>query len=279
MDWIDSHAHLDAYPLADCLALSRLAAAQQLRHILIPATSPGNWATVRALAHQLAYSYALGIHPYFSADLDAESALTALAQTLEQQQADTRLVAVGETGLDFDLPALQTPALQAQQISLYRQQLALAQAHQLPVILHVRRSADALLQGLRASGFAYGGIVHAFNGSMQQAQQFLDRGFKLGFGGALTYPRAQRLHQLARHLPLSAFVLETDSPDMPPSWLYTPRAEREAGTAQALNTPLELPRIAAYLAALRGLSSAELQAACWHNTLAALPRLRHLLQP
>ncbi|MDP1346558.1 TatD family hydrolase, partial [Klebsiella pneumoniae] len=80
----------------------------------------------------------------------------------------------------------------------------------LPVILHVRRSADQLLAGLRRFGFTHGGIAHAFNGSEQQAQAFLDLGFKLGFGGTLTFERSLQIRRLAATLPADALVLETD---------------------------------------------------------------------
>jgi TatD DNase family protein len=118
------------------------------------------------------------------------------------------------------------------------------------VILHVRRSADALLQQLRLRP-VIGGIAHAFNGSAQQAAQFVALGFKLGFGGALTFDRALQIRRLAAGLPASALVLETDAPDIPPHWLYRTAAERAAGETSR-NEPAELPRIGAELAALRG---------------------------
>jgi len=158
-------------------------------------------------------------------------------------------VAVGEIGLDGFVPGLDM----ARQQVFYKAQLKLAQQHDLPVILHVRRSADLLLQGLRQTP-VIGGIAHAFNGSLQQAQMFVELGFKLGFGGALTYERALQLRRLATELPLDALVLETDSPDIPPHWLYVTAAHREAGMAQGRNTPAQVPRIAQVLADLRGVS-------------------------
>jgi TatD DNase family protein len=161
----------------------------------------------------------------------------------------------------------------AQQRLFYTAQLELAQRHQLPVILHVRRSADWLLQGLRKTRVT-GGIAHAFNGSLQQAQTFIALGFKLGFGGALTYERALQLRRLATELPLSALVLETDAPDIPPHWLYRTAEQRAAGQPQGRNEPAELPRIAQVLADLRGISLDELAAVTTANARAALPRLQ-----
>jgi TatD DNase family protein len=182
-------------------------------------------------------------------------------------------VAVGEIGLDGFVPELNTPDALAKQQQFYKAQLKLAQQHQLPVILHVRRSADLLLKGLRDTSVV-GGIAHAFNGSLQQAQAFIALGFKLGFGGALTYDRALQLRRLATELPLSAIVLETDAPDIPPHWLYTTAEQRAAGQPQGRNEPAELPRIAQVLADLRGITLEALAAATRANAREALPRLQ-----
>jgi len=227
---------------------------------------------VRALAHAHQDAYALGIHPLFTPQASAAD-LGQLDQALLAQRHDPRLVAVGEIGLDGWVPALNTPAAWDTQQQFYRAQLKLAQRHQLPVILHVRRSADPLLKGLRDIG-GMGGIAHAFNGSLQQAHAFIDLGFKLGFGGALTFERALQLRRLARALPLSAIVLETDAPDIPPHWLYATAEQRQAGQPQGRNSPAELPRIAQVLAELRGISLDALAQATRANACAALPRLQ-----
>jgi TatD DNase family protein len=122
-----------------------------------------------------------------------------------------------------------------------------------------------------------GGIGHAFNGSAEQARAFIDQGFALGFGGASTFEPAKRLRALAAELPLSALVLETDAPDIPPQWLYATAAERAAGRAQGLNTPAELPRIGEVIAGLRGMAPAALAAATTANAQRVLPRLAALM--
>jgi TatD DNase family protein len=186
---------------------------------------------------------------------------------------------VGEIGLDLFVPELRVEPLRARQQHFYVTQLKLARKYGLPVLLHVRRSVDQVLKGLRDVARAdWHGIAHAFNGSAQQAQSFIDLGFKLGFGGALTYDRALQLRRLAASLPLDALVLETDAPDMPPHWLYRTTEQRAAGEAQGVNSPTELPRIGAVLAELRGLGVAELAAATTRNALAALPKLGALVQ-
>mgnify|MGYP000860189029 FL=1 len=274
--WIDTHCHLDAPEFApDVQAVRARAAAQCVAHCVIPAVALAHFDAVRALAHQYGDSYALGIHPLYVAQAD-EADLAVLDAALTQHRADPHLVAVGEIGLDLFVPELTRSPLRERQFWFYREQLKLARRHELPVILHVRRSADALLKPLRELAPATGwrGVAHAFNGSVQQARAFIELGFKLGFGGALTYERALQLHRLAQELPLSALVLETDAPDIPPHWLYVTAAERAAGQPPRRNEPAELPRIAAVLAELRGLPLQAIAEATTRNAQAAFPGLR-----
>ena len=270
--WIDTHCHLDAPEFAPDVDAVRAAAAQAgVAHCVLPAVELANLQAVRDLAHRHGDSYALGIHPLFT-PVAGDEDLPALARALEQYQDDPRLVAVGEIGLDLFVPHLD----RGRQQHFYRAQLQLARRFDLPVILHVRRSADQLLKALRELPVR-GGIAHAFNGSLQQAQAFVALGFKLGFGGAVTYDRALQLRRLAAELPLGSLVMETDAPDIPPHWLYTPAAQRAQGQAQGRNTPAELPRIAQVVADLRGMALPELAQATAANACAALPGLSLLL--
>ena len=271
--WIDTHCHLDAAEFeADRAQVRQHARVAGVAQCVIPAVQAAHFDDVRTLAHQQGDVYALGIHPLYTPQA-TDADLEQLAHALQQHRDDPRLVAVGEIGLDGFVPSLNTAEAWAQQQKFYTAQLQLAQQHGLPVILHVRKSADQLLKGLRNNPVV-GGIAHAFNGSLQQAQAFIALGFKLGFGGALTYERALQLRRLAVELPLSAIVLETDAPDIPPHWLYTPAEQRSAGVPQGRNTPAELPRIAQVLADLRGLSLADLAVATCANARAALARLQ-----
>ena len=270
--WIDTHCHLDAQEFATDLDAVRLRArSNQVMHCVLPAVQVGNFDRVRTLAHSGGDSYALGIHPLYVAQAGDDD-LALLDEQLLRHRTDPRLVAVGEIGLDLSRPELTSGSLRERQDYFYLEQLKLARKHDLPVLLHVRRSADQLLKGLRAIGSH--GIAHAFNGSRQQAQAFVDLGFKLGFGGALTYERALQLRRLATMLPLEAIVVETDAPDMPPHWLYQTAQQRAAGAPQGRNEPAELPRIASELAVLRGIPLPELAAATTANAIAALPKLR-----
>ena len=272
--WIDTHCHLDAAEFnADRDAVVRRARAAGVTQIVLPAVARANFDSVRRLAHAHGFAYALGIHPLY-VDQANEEDLPALRDALARHRDDARLVAVGEIGLDHFVPGLDL----ARQARFYGAQLALAKEFDLPVVLHVRKSADTLLKHLRAMPVR-GGIAHAFNGSEQQALAFVALGFKLGFGGAMTFERARQIRRLAQRLPLDAIVLETDAPDIPPQWLYRTAEERangqggEHGSGQGRNEPGELPRIAQTLAALRGLPLDEIAAATAANARAALPGL------
>ncbi len=268
--WIDSHCHLDAPEFdADRDAVVAAARAAGVRQMVLPAVEAGHFNALQRLAHAQGFGYALGIHP-LAVERATSDDLDRLRQALDTARDDPLLVAVGEIGLDHFVPHLD----RERQQHFYRAQLKLARAAGLPVILHVRRSADALLAGLRRIPVA-GGIAHAFNGSAVQAGQFVGLGFKLGFGGTLTFERALQIRALARTLPADALVLETDAPDIPPHWLYRAAAERAAGLTSR-NTPGELPRIAATLADLRGWTLAETARITSANVHAALPRLAAL---
>lgn len=284
MPWIDTHAHLDAtelHTLPGGVGAARHAATLQgVGLCVLPAVHPGNFAGVRQLAHAHGDAYALGIHPLWVPQM-SEADLARLDEALTLHRDDPRLVAVGEIGLDFFVPALNTPPLRERQQFFYRAQLKLAKKHRLPVLLHVRRSADLLLKHLRevwagAPPPGHAGIAHAFNGSNDQAAAFVALGFKLGFGGAVTFDTARQLRHLAATLPDTALVLETDAPDIPPQWLYATVARRAAGQPQGINTPAELPRIGAVVAGLRGMAPEALATQTTANALAALPRLRAL---
>lgn len=261
--WTDTHCHLDAHEFgAEPLAVAREAAADGVSMIVIPAVDRHNFERVRALAHAAPNaSYALGIHPIYvphAADEDLER----LRELALSALGDPRFVGIGEIGLDFFVPALCEPDMRARQEFFFREQLKLARELDLPVLMHVRRSQDIVLKHLRQVR-PPGGIAHAFNGSFHQAGVYIDLGFKLGFGGAMTFTRALQIRRLAAELPLDAIVLETDAPDIPPVWLHPGR-----------NSPGQLPAIGQVLADLRGLSATDTAAATTANALEALPRLR-----
>ncbi len=263
--WIDTHCHLDAREFGgDSLGVAARALAKGVGMIVIPAIDRGNWEAVRSLAAAAGNaSYALGIHP-ICVPAATEDDLVALREAVLAAMDDPDFVAIGEVGLDFFIPELCEPAMREKQVLFFREQLKIAREFALPVLTHVRKSQDQVLKHVRQIPPA-GGIAHAFNGSFQQAQGYIDIGFRLGFGGNLTFTRALQIRRLAEQLPLSSIVMETDAPDIAPHWVHP-----------GVNTPDQVPGIAEVLAQLRGISLDELQAATTANAHAVMPRLRVL---
>lgn len=252
---IDTHCHLDVRDFdpdrAQVLAAARR---QGVGPILVPAIHAAGWPGLLALCRQEPELYpALGLHPVYL-DQHQPDDLDELAGLIDRANP----VAVGEIGLDFFLPDLDRERQQA----LFAHQLDLAAAAGLPVLIHARKSHDQVLAGLRRHPVP-GGIVHAFNGSPQQAQQYLALGFKLGFGGMLTFARSSRLRALATTLPLEALVLETDAPDMSGA---AHRGER--------NSPAFLPEVLQALAQLRGQDADYLAEQTSHNARQVLDLTR-----
>jgi TatD DNase family protein len=264
--WIDTHCHLDAREFGDeAFDVAARAAANGVGMIVIPAVARGNFATVKRLADGAPNaSYALGIHP-ICVPQATDDDLAALRALVAASMDDPRFVAIGEVGLDYFIPQLCEPAMRDKQERFFREQLRIARDFALPVLTHVRRSQDQVLKHLRQIR-PPGGIAHAFNGSFQQAQTFIDLGLHLGFGGAMTFTRALQIRRLATQLPLDAIVLETDAPDIAPNWVHPGR-----------NSPEELPAIGRVLAGLRGIASEEVAASAYRSALAAIPRLSALV--
>jgi TatD DNase family protein len=226
--------------------------------IVVPAVERANFGAVASVCREhAACRAAYGIHPMY-VERAREADLDALDETIRREHP----LAIGEIGLDHFVE----PRDETRQDFFFSAQLRLARDHQLPVLLHVRRAIDSVLRELRRCRVP-GGIAHAFNGSRQQADEFIKLGFKLGFGGAMTFPRATRIRELAATLPLDSIVLETDAPDIPPEW-----------NAGARNTPDQLPSIARILADLRGITAREVAEATTSNATVALPGLMRRCQ-
>ncbi len=258
---IDTHCHLDASEFdGDRDIAVNAAYADGVKAIVVPAVANQNFSAVIKLAQQYSFcAYALGIHPLYINQANAEDLADLNTAVLQNSP-----VAIGEIGLDYFV----TKENLAQQQYYFVEQLNIAKAHQLPVILHVRGAIDDVIKHLRRVKVV-GGIAHAFNGSFQQAEQLIDLGFKLGFGGAMTYSRALHIQALAKKLPLEAIVLETDAPDIPPAWVGK----------QARNSPKELVKIAQFLADLRQVSVSQVIDITRVNSLQVLPKLAYLFTP
>lgn len=253
MQLIDTHCHLDAPAFAyDRQQRLDAARAGGVTDLVVPAVTAVGWSNLLQLCQSQAWLWpALGLHPVMLAQHQPATDLEALAALLAQQ----RPIAVGEVGLDYAIADLDRSAQRA----LFTAQIALAKQFQLPLLLHLRKAYDEGWSLLRRAHFSEGGIVHAFNGSLTQAQRFIDLGFCLGFGGVATWPRAHHLQRLLQRLPIEALVLESDAPDLPPVWCRDGR-----------NTPDQLPRIAVELARLRQQPVAQFAAYTSANARAVL---------
>ncbi len=251
MPLIDTHCHLDVAAFDDDRpAVLARARAAGVSRIVVPGITAEGWQGLLSLCEDEDGLYsALGLHPVFL-DQHRPDDLRALETAIARHAP----VAVGEIGLDFYLPALDVE----RQKALFEAQLHIARDAGLPVLLHVRKAHDDTLALLRRTRVT-GGICHAFNGSQQQARQYIDLGFKLGFGGMLTYDRSHKLHRLARDLPLEALVLETDAPDMPP-----------ASHQGRRNSPEYLPEVLRALARLREEDAADITAQTTANAIELL---------
>ena len=288
--WIDTHCHLDAAEFDGAgLQIAADARHRGVSRIVVPAVCRDNFDAVAELGQ--AGGYTLGIHPLFVPQASDDDVLL-LRGRVEAAMADPYFVGIGEIGLDFFVPALCTPEMRQKQEYFYRNQLQIARDFNLPVLLHVRRSVDLIIRQLRLFRLS-GGIAHAFNGSEQQATMLMKLGFKLGFGGACTYDRALHLRRLVTHLPLTALVLETDAPDMPPAWLHARHGGETASSSSPdspeinarcsdlavsvtrPNSPVQLPAIAAVIAGLRAIPLALLAQQTTQNAFDVLPRLQH----
>lgn len=230
---IDTHCHLDVEAFdADRDAVWRRARANGVSDLVIPAVTAARWPELLALcASDPGLHPALGLHPVYLEEHSPQD-LASLPDAL----AASRPVAVGEIGLDFALRELD----REKQVALLDEQLQIAERFELPVILHVRKAHDEMIRLLQKRSLP-GGTVHAFNGSIQQGETYAEMGFKLGFGGMLTFERSRRLRQLVVQLPASALVLETDAPDLTV-------ASHQGGR----NSPEYLPEVLSALAEVRG---------------------------
>ena len=234
---IDSHCHLDLKEFEiDWQRVVDNAQRAGVERILVPGTTARGWQKQQAMASTCnTLDIAFGLHPYFFPD-NAVSALHELQALLANPSISP--VAIGEIGIDGTVGV----SVEQQQ-QLLEAQLQLAAEHCLPVILHHRRSHHLLLESIKRCGFKSGGVVHAFSGSQQVAEQYIHAGFKLGIGGTITYPRASKTRETVAAVDLSHLLLETDAPDMP-----------MAGRQGERNSPVYLGDVASVMAELKSVS-------------------------
>lgn len=251
MRLVDTHTHLD-FPDFDADRSEVLGQARRagVERMVVLGVYQDNWQRVWELVKSDPQLYAaFGLHPVYLEQHRPEH-LLALGDWLSRLRGDRQLCAVGEFGLDYYVAELDRERQQA----LFEAQLQLAVDFDLPALLHVRRSHADVIARLKRFKLARGGIVHAFAGSYEEAREYRRLGFRLGLGGAATWPQALRLRKVLPRLGLDGVVLETDSPDMAPA-MY----------AGVRNSPVHLPQIAEALAEVMGVAPQVLAEASTRN--------------
>ena len=255
-NYFDTHCHLDFLSNTDLAVVE--ARACGVNRILVPSVHPDNFSKVIKLADRYeGVYYTLGIHPYFVAKT-SENALKILEETVLRCLSDNRFIGIGEVGLDFHIQDFDKEKMEL----FFHSQLSLAEKYGLPVILHVRKAQDIVLKYFRSFNLV-GGVAHAFNGSKQQAKNYLNCGLLLGFGGTITFERSINIRSLLKFVPEKSFVVETDSPDMNPSWL-------EKGTE---NSPKNIVRIFDFVAELRNQNKEEISIDVLQNMQRLFPKI------
>ena len=216
---IDTHCHLD-FPAFDHdrEAVLKRCAEKNIEHIIVPGVTAETWPRTIKLCSQYQQTHlALGMHPMFIDEHQPQH-----LNELDAAVQNNAPIAIGEIGLDYfqakpnELQGKRNTSEELQrekQRLFFTKQLIIANHHQLPLIIHNRKAHDDCLHLLTQTS-SLGGIIHAFNGSIQQAEKYIELGFLLGFGGMLTFERSSKLRKLVKDIPLSSIVLETDAPDM-----------------------------------------------------------------
>lgn len=227
MPHLDSHCHFDAPEFdADRADVAARALEAGVGDLVLPGVGVEWFERSLVPAHGLRLHRAAGLHPFYAHPPDA-------LERLERAVQSGEFVAVGETGLDKRHRNPDAAELCAAQLDL-------AQAHGLPVILHVVHAHEDLIALLKARP-GLRGVVHAFAGPWELGKRYVDLGFKLGIGGIATWETARKLRTTVARCPADGYVLETDAPDLSPEWR---RGER--------NEPSEIGAIARAVASIRG---------------------------
>jgi len=252
---VDSHCHIDF----DCFDSDRAKILSRCRefgisHLIVPSVGRSHWdKTIRICSQYRQLLPALGMHPY-NIEQHQLSDIDVLNEAVRKHSP----IAIGEIGLDFYLASLDKDKQQ----QIFLAQLEIAQKHQLPVIIHARKAHQQIIECLRRIK-TVGGIIHAFNGSLEQAREYIKLNFKLGFGGAFTNPKANKLRKLAVELPLTSIVLETDAPDMLPHFV-----------SASPNSPEYLPQIFEGLVELRNEDKERLEMQIFSNCADLFPDIK-----
>jgi TatD DNase family protein len=238
--FVDSHCHLSFPELAARIDEIRAAmAAASVDRALCICTTLEEFDQVHALAQRYDNFWcSAGVHP------DNEGVREPSVDDLISLAGRPRVVAIGETGLDYYRLGERSVADMAWQRDRFRAHIHAAKATGKPLVIHTRSASEDTLAILREEGAAApGGVFHCFTETMQVARAALDLGFYISFSGIVTFKNATELHEVARYVPLDRCLIETDSPYLAP-----------VPFRGKTNTPALVPHVAARLAELRGTS-------------------------
>jgi TatD DNase family protein len=257
MHFIDTHCHLDDQIFdSDRGDVLQTCEANNVRQFILPGVTRSQWGRMFQICSQSNSLFAApGLHPCFLSSHD-DNHISELENQIVQNQE--KVVAVGECGIDL----FEEREDYDYQVEVFLTQLELAGKLKLPLILHVRKAHDQVIKIIKDNKFGYGGVVHCFSGSLQQGTRYIDFGFKLGIGGVVTYERSHKLHRTISNLPLSAFVLETDAPDIP-----------VLGRQKTRNSPEFLPDIFKAFVKYRPEKASDIFDQLFRNTMELFPKL------
>lgn len=206
---IDSHCHLDFKIFnADREQVIERANQAGVSKIIIPGVLQKTWSDIKICCETYPHLYpCYGLHPYFI-DQHKETDLEQLRYWIETNHP----IAIGECGLDFYLKDLNRD----KQTFYFEQQLEIALEFKLPVVIHARKSTEAVINAIKKRP-GLTGMIHSYSGSYEQAIKLIELNFYLSFGGSITYEKSTRLRKVVKSLPLENLLVETDSPDQPVS--------------------------------------------------------------
>ncbi|NJR51557.1 MAG: TatD family hydrolase [Leptolyngbyaceae cyanobacterium CSU_1_3] len=213
MQLIDTHVHLNFEAFQpDLEAIAQRWREAGVVNLVHSCVEPGEFLEIQKLADRFPeLSFAVGLHPLDVEDkwrADSPQQISTLAQS------DRRVVAIGETGLDFF-----KAANREQQVQAFEAQLAIAQSLNLPVIIHCRDAAEPMAELLRRFWQHQGevkGVMHCWGGTPEETQWFLDLGFYISFSGTVTFKKAVQIQASAQMVPGDRLLVETDCPFLAP---------------------------------------------------------------
>lgn len=219
MKLVDSHCHLESPELLDRIEEVLAEASEAgIVKLITSSVTPSEWDLSRGLSERFSQvEYTAGVHPWYVSENDLA------VKELLAQESQKGMAAVGEIGLDRKISS---PGFDLQ-LSVFKKQMEFAVDCNIPVVIHCRGAFNELIDCLNRTGVpGRGGIVHAFSGSIEIAEILTKMGLSFSMGGTLTFRNSAKRHDVLRRIYPDHFLLETDSPDIPPAGTEKPNLPR-----------------------------------------------------